>query len=288
MTHSLYPQRLTPFEFYFLLEDRPGYPSNFPIRLECRGPIDREAFERAFQSAHARHPFLSARIERDGGQWPTWMAGEPSSIRWTDKPDFADEQPIATSLSAGLQTQVSRNGDKTVISFLFPHIATDGMGAFQFISDLMVAYAHDCTGDVGPPPWRPLDLELLRDRDGHHLFNRRIKVVDLIRVAKVMVPLLIRRAAVISDHDHRPPAEARESSEQDFALHSLTEEETARLTRVGPKAICQAERSSAARLLSDARRLESRNVGSAPADAHPGAHQSAEKDRLSNAGGECV
>jgi hypothetical protein len=232
MTNSLFPQRLTPFEFYFLLEDRPGYPSVFPIRLECRGPIDRKAFERAFQLAHARHPFLSARIEHQGRRWPTWTAGEPSLIRWTDHPDLPHEDAVVPDLSAGLQTEVSHDGDRTAMSFLFPHIATDGMGAFQFITDLMVAYAHDCAGDVGPPPWRPLDPELLRDRDGHHLFNRRIRVVDLIRVAKVMVPLLIRRAAVISDHDRRQAAEPNEISDQDFVLHSLTEEETARLSRV--------------------------------------------------------
>ena len=163
MADSVFPQRFTPFEYYFLLEDRPGYPSVFPVRLECRGPLNPEAFERAFQLAHARHPFLSAHIETERTKWPMWVAGEPASIHWAD--DSVSSQATCTGFTspAGLQARVSREGDKTVMSFVFPHIATDGIGAFQFITDLMVAYDHECSGDPSPHSWRPLDRELLHD-----------------------------------------------------------------------------------------------------------------------------
>jgi NRPS condensation-like uncharacterized protein len=232
---TLFPQRFTPFEFYFWLEDRPDYPSVFSIRLECRGSLDREAFQRAFQLAIARHPFLSARIERDRHERPIWVAGEPAPIRWTDDSSSANKELMASNSCARLQAQVSRDGDKTVLSFAFHHVAVDGMGAFQFITDLMVAYAHGCSGDAGQPPWRPLDRELLRDRDGHRLFNRKIKVVDLIRVARVSLPLLFRRAAVVSDRGKRPEPGCPDSSAPDFLVHTLTVHETAKLSRVARK-----------------------------------------------------
>ena len=81
--------------------------------------------------------------------------------------------------------RIRQDADKTDWEFTFHHCAVDGIGAFLFITDLLVAYAHCCTGNAGPPPWRRLDPELLRNRDGHQLFNRRLKLVDLLRMARV-------------------------------------------------------------------------------------------------------
>ena len=67
----------------------------------------------------------------------------------------------------------------------------------QFISDLFLAYAHLCSGAEGQPAFRLLRTELLRDRDGHRLSNRRIRLIDIARVYRVMLSLLLRRAAVV-------------------------------------------------------------------------------------------
>jgi hypothetical protein len=235
MPDTLFPQRFTPFEFYFLLEDRADYPSVFPVRLECRGAFDQGAFERAFQLAHARHPLLSARIECEGRQWPSWVAGEPAPIRWTDESDLLAAPCTPCDSTSGLKAIVSRAGDKTTMLFVFPHIAADGIGAFQFITDLMVAYAHGCSGNACPPPWRSLDHELLRDRDGHQLFGRRLKAIDLVRIAKVMLSLLVRRAAVVSDRGYQTSAQRSEFSVPEFLLHTLSVADTEKLTLIARK-----------------------------------------------------
>ncbi|HUE12569.1 MAG TPA: hypothetical protein VMR25_00270, partial [Planctomycetaceae bacterium] len=214
---------------------RRGYPSVFPIRLECRGRFDREAFERAFKLAHERHPFLSARIDRDRKGWPIWVAGDPAPICWTNDSASSNGELAPSTPPARLQAYVGQDADKTVLSFVFHHVAVDGMGAFQFVSDLMVAYAHECSGDAGPPPWRLLNRELLRDRDGHTLLNRRIKLIDLIRAARLSLRLQFRRPAVVSEHDKRPPAGDHAGSALDFLIHTLTEHETAELARVARK-----------------------------------------------------
>jgi hypothetical protein len=229
---SLFPLRFTPFEYYYLLEDRPDYPSAFPIRLECRGPLDREAFERAFLLTHARHPILSARIEYDRRGWPYWVAGAAPPIRWADESNGTTSKASVGASSDGLQMRLRQDGDKTAWEFSFHHVAVDGMGAFLFIADLFVAYAHTCTGRGGPPSWRPLNPELLKHRDGHQLFNRRLKLVDLVRIARVSIPLNYRRAAVVSNHDQAELATSREVLLPDDLVHHLTEYETAELSRV--------------------------------------------------------
>jgi hypothetical protein len=235
MAESIFPQRFTPFEFYLWLDDRVDYPSTFFIRLECRGTLDRHAFEQAFQLAHARHPLLSAQIERDLGGWPIWRAGVPAPIEWADDRICSTETRADSAPRARLRARVSREGDKTLLSFAFHHVAVDGIGGFQFITDLMVAYAHGCSGQQGPPPWRPLDPALLCDRGGHSLSIHKISVVDLIRVARVGLSLLFRRAAVVSDHGKRPATEDHGRSAPDFLVHTLTQRETAELSRVARK-----------------------------------------------------
>ena len=234
-TESLFPLRFTPFEFYLWLDDRSDYPSIFFIRLECRGKLDSNTFEQAFQLAHARHPLLSAHIERDRDGWPIWRAGEPAPIVWADEGIRSTGTPAASATCARLRAHVSREGDTTVLSFAFHHVAVDGMGGFQFITDLLVAYAHGCSGHAGPPPWRPLEPALLCDRGGHRFSNRNITVVNLIRVARVGLSLLFRRAAVVSDHGKRPAAEDHGRPAPDFLVHTLTQHETAELSRVARK-----------------------------------------------------
>ena len=81
---SVFPLPLTPFEYYYLLEDRCDYPAVFQIQLECRGRINRDAFSKAYQLAHARHPLLSARLEKAANGWPQWVTGDAQPIRWND------------------------------------------------------------------------------------------------------------------------------------------------------------------------------------------------------------
>ena len=150
----LFPLSFTPFEYYYLLEDRPEYASTFPVRLHCRGPLDRQAFSEAFRlSLMAPICFLTARITYDRRHWPN---GSPVSRPRSIGPTFPRIhmpveilRPCPRAWHDDLQT-----GDLTEWEFVFHHVAVDGLGAFQFIMDLFLAYAHLSTGADGPLPWR--------------------------------------------------------------------------------------------------------------------------------------
>jgi hypothetical protein len=234
-TDDLFPLRFTPFEYYLWLDDSAAYPSVFFIRLECQGTLDREAFERAFQRAHARHPFLSARIECDRRGWPVWHAGEPAEIDWSADEIVSQRAQVSVVPREGLNARVSQRGESTVMSFAFHHVAVDGMGGFQFITDLMVAYAHECGSDAGPPRLPALKPALLRHRGGHSLELRKLGLMDLLRVARVGLSLQFVRAALVSDRGMPPEADSPDAPSPDYILHTLTEHETAQLSRVARK-----------------------------------------------------
>ena len=226
----LFPLRFTPFEYYYLLEDRPGYASNFPIKLESHGALDRAAFTRAFQLTHERHPFLAARIEYDQGNWPQWAVGAPPPIQWAP-PAESDETSISRAMSGGLRMTIRQRGETTEWEFVFHHVAVDGLGAFQFIMDLFLAYDHLSQGLAGPLPWRRIDRDRLRDRDGHRLFKKHVHLRDLARLVQVTLPINIRRAAMVSEHRETPKGGA-EVGTGEYLVHHLSIAETAELSRI--------------------------------------------------------
>ena len=77
---DLFPLPVTAFEYYYLCDDRPDYPTTFPLELSFTGRLDRGPFEAALDSVLPRHPMLSARIDLNNGGRPNWIAGE--GPRW--------------------------------------------------------------------------------------------------------------------------------------------------------------------------------------------------------------
>ena len=126
VSDCLFPLRFTPFEFYFLVEDRPDFPGVIPIKLECRGHLDRAALEQAYGLTHARHPMLSARVEPDRKGWPYWVAGSPEPIHWAD--GASGHCQWRRSPGQGMQLEVCEEDDQIRFLFAFRHVAVDGLG----------------------------------------------------------------------------------------------------------------------------------------------------------------
>lgn len=228
----LFPLPFTPFEFYYLLEDRAEFPSVFQITLECRGQLDREALAQAYQLAHVRHPFLSALIERDKRDWPNWVEGPAPVLRWDGGSATEPWTSTATSDTGGVKLRVCQDGDRHEFRFLFHHVAVDGMGAFLFIADLFLAYSHFSSGESSEPDLRPLQPHRLLDRDGHGLFRRRVKLVDLLRLGGIFATLQFRRPAVVVERGVAPSVALPADAIGNYLAHHLSEAETEGLSRV--------------------------------------------------------
>jgi NRPS condensation-like uncharacterized protein len=160
----LFPLPISPFEYYMISDERPGYPMTIPMRFELKGRIDRDAFEAALHETVDIHPLLKAvirKVRRLGLSWHLledwktpieWNSGEPKlelDIR---------KQP-------GLRVWVREQNEGSQVICVFHHACVDGIAVVQFVGDWLAAYARRTASDAHPAPrLKPLDPELLRQR----------------------------------------------------------------------------------------------------------------------------
>ena len=203
MTSALFPLPLTPFERYYLADDRPDYPTVFPIQLELDGRAERATFDRALLAAISRHPLLAAKVvDTRGG--PQWVAAEPliPTVDWAEEPtpiDHADGESIDLRRCAGLRVWVRVSQSSTRLVCEFHHAACDGIAGFQFLEDLLVQYALAAGDGVATPA--PADGERLRDRAEFDVGSAPRRwwsgLADLVVAARVFGRILFRSCAVL-------------------------------------------------------------------------------------------
>ena len=163
------PLKLVGFERYMWADDQPNHPMAYTIRLTCSGRIDPAAFSRAVDAAVERHPLLRARVKTSGLSGLTWVPspepkphldfgtlGEPLQCPRGARIDLREENGLRIWVRGGL--------NRVVLSFQFHHACCDGVGAYQFIEDVLCIYDHQVRGRAGAPSLRPVRGDLLRHR----------------------------------------------------------------------------------------------------------------------------
>jgi hypothetical protein len=163
----IFPLPLTPFEYFYWCDDRPGYPTSCPFELNFSGVMDRQCFAKAWRTAVERHPLLRARID-DAGKWPVWQTADcpPPVVDWAtaDKPIADDHcQPIDIASGSGLKAWVRVSETTTRLRLRVHHACSDGAGVGRFLEDVLLAYdqQYHC-GAIDDLP--DVDVGLLRDR----------------------------------------------------------------------------------------------------------------------------
>ena len=167
--------RLTPFEQFMWLDDRPDYPLVFEVVLRFAGPIDPAAMTSAWRFALARHPLLRATVAM-GAEGPEWRA--PAS-GWQDMivaeaageppadPPGCDLPRIDLERGPGLRGTLRETVEGWDVRLLFHHACCDGHGARMFLQDLVLAYVvlRGACGDESP--FFRSDADLLDERGVH-------------------------------------------------------------------------------------------------------------------------
>jgi len=152
---ALFPLPFTAFEQLMLADDSRLYPMTFFIQIGLTGDLRREEFEAACSAAVQRHPLLMANV-----RWkylrPYWVrTTRETVVQWHDAslPEPSLEQRyIDLRIQPALRVSVGHMPAKSTILFQFHHAATDGIGAMQFIGDLLSLYG-DATAE--PDEERP-------------------------------------------------------------------------------------------------------------------------------------
>ncbi len=168
IARSVFPLPLTAFEEVMLADDRADFPMCFFIEIGLLGSLSQECLESAFREAIRRHPLLNANVIRSGFRqfWvessifpqPEYCSGNTQSGNVQQR---AAELPgIDLKQQPGIRVLVGQNVDGAQIMFQFHHAATDGIGALQFIGDLLAHYGRlTATGDTQRPT--PADIDPL-------------------------------------------------------------------------------------------------------------------------------
>jgi hypothetical protein len=231
---------LTPFERYYLADDRPEHPTTFPAEMRFVGQLDRDAFQKALAQTVARHPMLAARIE-DGPNGPQWVAGDASAaaVDWNDESvpiAPAGGEAIDLRKQPGLRVWVRTSQRAARVLVQVHHACSDGLAFYQWVGDLLVLYASAVGNPEAGVSLPQLDVERLRDRAvvdlrGADRPSFFISVRDLAITIWLWWRIAVRRCAVLATPARSRGDESTSSAFLHFETHNMTRAETVQLAR---------------------------------------------------------
>lgn len=199
----LFPLPLTAFEKYMLFDDRPDQPMVFYLQLNFFGGLDRSAFEQSLRNVLVRHPLFQTVVnEVDGSDCFVHAEHSPPHVIWDDQ-ETSGEANCFINLreEVGLRIRVTHDEEQARVLFTFHHCCTDGVGAVQFIEDLLADYTAELSPEYRRPELRPVNRSLLAGRGRHGLnwFGRLLRFpLDLLALVGIAQFFGNRPAAIES------------------------------------------------------------------------------------------
>lgn len=171
------------FETYMLTDDSIRHPMTFQSRFVFKGEADTSLLRKAFDEVTPLHPMLTATAIQQGGTW-TWTHQNrsiPLDCGPLGKKLTCNEQ-VAIDLNheAGMRFWCRSGDGQTELTMQGHHACTDGLGALQFVFDVLARYhllvnEIDLSAANAMQPngqtssrreWcRTIDTELLLERD---------------------------------------------------------------------------------------------------------------------------
>jgi hypothetical protein len=168
LDQALFPLPLAPVEQHFLVDDSPSYPAQFFCRLRFNGCLRQDLLNEALPIALARHPLLTAVVQQTDKQGPHWVAcaGSAPQVQWIEEEPtqvFPPASHLDIRARPGVQVIAISGSDKSDLVLQFHHAACDGVGALDFATDLLTAYANAVAGSERYH-FKPLDASRLNSR----------------------------------------------------------------------------------------------------------------------------
>lgn len=176
---SVLPLPLNAIEHYMLADDSAEYPRLFRLVIRLRTNLEESRLIAAVDAATRRHPLLAALVESDGDEPRRWIERRNSKIEiaWSrairEPGSIMEEvvEPIDLGEESALRIRVERRFDGDVLTLEFHHAAVDGLGAMQFIEDLLLYYT--CAPAVVDLKLQELEESRLATRDAFGLTGWR-------------------------------------------------------------------------------------------------------------------
>lgn len=150
------------------VDDQPRYPMTFVVQFDFSGQIDRELFQQAVDQALERHPMLRAMVQPAKSSRDCWVLPESSrcEVVWGGLEDKIDIEGSGVYINLreekGVRCYVQHDDEKAIFTSIFHHSSADGIGAYQFLGDILLIYSRNFDDDC--PDLVPLDGSDLRKR----------------------------------------------------------------------------------------------------------------------------
>lgn len=139
------------------VDDRVQYPMTFVVQFEFAGNLNRQAFQSAIDQALPRHPLLTSVIRPAKSSRDCWVPAEcrDSQVVWGDLTDpiYVDGTGEFIDLreETGFRCWCRHDRERAIATFAFHHAACDGIGAYQFLGEVLWFYAWQMGADELPP-----------------------------------------------------------------------------------------------------------------------------------------
>lgn len=223
-----FPLPLTPFEYYYWCDDRPGFPTMYPVEMTYSGVLQREPLERAFEAALARHPMLNSLIGQGPDGRPCWIGseGRRPAVDWAPEGtpiSHPQGEYLDLRTSPGLRIWGRYGSDASRLVFQVHHACCDGIGALRFIEDVMVFYHQEIVGQERAVAPRPVEVDLLRRRGDFPPVEGgwRSVVRDWYVAARLWGQIVLQKPAPLSLPAAQPNEAAAAAPFLSFATHAL-------------------------------------------------------------------
>jgi hypothetical protein len=230
-----FPLAFTPMEYYFWCDDRREYPTCYPFELEFSGSLDRHRFATAWTAAIDRHPLLRALVD-DSGSRPMWIEGngEIPEFEWAEVgvPILGLTEQLDLTAKPGIRCWLRIGSESSRIVLRFHHACCDGLGALQFIEDLLLYYHREVHGEESRIAIRSLQPEALSHRGRIAQIPERppfwLKLRYAIAISTFWAPLLWRRPAPLA-RSAESAGGVKQAAEQDYMTTRLDRSTVTRL-----------------------------------------------------------
>jgi hypothetical protein len=221
-----------------LADDRPDYPRSFAIVLQLSFALEEPRLRRAVNAATKRHPLLRALVDEPGERATLWVeCPEPRyAVEWQaftgGQSDHYEQvlEPFDLCSEPGVRFRVEQGDEGDVLRVDFHHACTDGIGAVQFLSDLLTVYSDESDDPGSELP--PLDPSRLAHRADFGLTGWRLPIRWLYGSVGWLgaIEFLVHRPAALGRQEATVASSGRRAS--GYCWRTLTVEQTTALVQV--------------------------------------------------------
>ena len=226
---AIFPLRLSDFEYYMFVDDRPSHPMVFAMVAIVQGSLNRESLQISLDEAIHEHPLFDCLVQKLPSRGWCWVPLHSCSnnIEWTMAPTDGSfgAVPVRSfdlTQQSGLQVQAEFGLSSSRVVFHMHHACCDGIAALQFMGEVFARYGQK-TAEAGQkiPHFESAGINALLGRERFDADDRKRqgRKRSVTRSIAKAARLILRRPVALRASSELVPV-AKSSHEPEEVRHS--------------------------------------------------------------------